>query len=210
MEKDAAVQQERLRISREMHDDIGAGLTQITLMSHAAKQYQEVGINNQHELEEISRSCRNLIGNMGEIIWSLNHKNNTLDDFFVYLRERINKLMEYTEMEFTVTLPENCGQGFLSSEQQRNILLATREIIHNSIKHSFAKKILVHGKIEGQKLMFTIADDGIGFDHSNKPTGNGLKNIHQRIQEINGEMHICSLEGKGTRFVVTVPLATTT
>ncbi len=208
LERQKAMDNERLRISREMHDDIGAGLTQIVLMSESAKGKKNG--NSEKELTEITETSRQLVNSMGEIIWSLNPENKTVEQLMVHLREQLHQLLEYSGIAYNIHLPENGKDILLPNEMRRNILLITKETVHNAVKYSSAKNIEVNALLNNGVLSFTITDDGIGFDTEKMHTGNGLKNIRHRMNEMHGQLHIESVENKGSRFTYTIPLKPTT
>jgi signal transduction histidine kinase len=195
---------ERKRISREMHDDIGAGLTQITLMSEHARIHNQPTYVN--DLSAIALTSRKLISNMSEIVWSLNPENKTLEQLFAYLREQLNNLLEYSDMDYAIDFDETNAGITLSNEQKRNIILATKEIVHNAVKYSKAKNISIKAAVENDILSFNIEDNGCGFDTSAGFTGNGLRNIKQRIEEIGGQLSINSVKGESTAFVYQLPV----
>jgi signal transduction histidine kinase len=203
LEKQKELDKERQRISREMHDDIGAGLTQITLMSESVK--NKLGLTGKKEMEDIGGTSRKLVNNMSEIIWSLNPENKTLDHLFAYLREELNKQLEYSGMEYSIQLPDKGQDIMLTHEQRRNLLLVTKEIVNNAVKYSQSKNISVNAELTTGKLNFEIKDDGIGFDIHKTSSGNGLRNIKQRIAECNGELTIDSSPQSGTRFTYSIP-----
>ncbi len=202
LEKQKAIDKERQRISREMHDDIGAGLTQITLMSEAVKR----NYNKQQELDEIASISRQLVSNMGEIIWSLNPENKTLEQLYAYLRDQLGKLLEYSGIDYKISFPENGHNILLSNEQRRNMLLVTKEIVHNAIKHAHAKKISIESKLHESTISFRISDDGIGFDPDMAKGGNGLRNIQTRIAELGGTIEIQTAPTSGCSFKYNIPL----
>jgi signal transduction histidine kinase/ligand-binding sensor domain-containing protein len=208
LEKQKELDKERQRISREMHDDIGAGLTQITLMSESAK--NKLGATGNKELDDIGDTSRKLVNNMSEIIWSLNPENKTLDQLCSYLREQLNKQLEYSGMEYSIQLPEHNENITLSNEQRRNILLVTKEIVNNAIKYSKASTLNIKGEHQNEKLFFEVIDNGIGFDTAKTYAGNGLKNISQRIKELEGNLKIESEPGRGSSFIYSIPLKRTT
>ncbi len=205
LERQKEIDKERQRISREMHDDIGAGLTQITLMSESAKAKLST-----HELDNIAQTSRQLVSNMSEIIWSLNPENKTLEQLLAYLREQLNKQLEYSGIDYSIELPEKGDSIFLSNEQRRNILMVTKEIINNIIKYSKARNIQIKATLNDHRLIFAVQDDGKGFDLEAKYAGNGLRNIRHRIGELKGILEIESAPGKGSRFVYEIPLQPTT
>lgn len=197
---------ERNRISREMHDDIGAGLTQISLISQSLKNK----LIDKQEVEAITNTSRQLVNSMNEIIWSLNTEYNTLQDLFTYLREFINQLLEYSDLNYSIDFSERNGTLTLSSHQKRNIILIVKEIINNILKHSKATELKVSSYSEAETLFFTISDNGVGFNNNEVKKGNGLKNIHFRIKEINGTYFIDAKPGFGSKFIFTLPLNITT
>lgn len=202
LERKREVDQERLRISREMHDDIGAGLTQITLMTEAAKSKKL----ERDQLDEIADTSRKLVGNMSEIIWSMNPENNTLDQTLSYLREQLHHLLEYSGINYTLNFPENGSSVTLNNSQRRNLLLVTKEIVHNAIKHSKARNITVDFQQKNSSLHFMIHDDGHGFDMEKTSKGNGLRNIRKRIEDLNGTLEIKAEPGTGTMIKYEIPL----
>ena len=208
LEKQRELDNERQRISREMHDDIGAGLTQIVLMSESAKGKKNG--NSEKELTEITDTSRQLVNNMGEIIWSLNPENKTLEQLMAHLREQLHHLLEYSGIAYNILLPENGKEILLSNEVRRNILLITKETVHNAVKYSRANRIEVNALLNNGMLTFAVTDDGIGFDTEKMHTGNGLKNIRHRVHEMHGQLHIESAENLGSRFSYTIPLKPTT
>ncbi len=207
LEKQQEMDKERQRISREMHDDIGAGLTQIAMMSEAAR--KKGGEANEKELVDIAQTSRTLVNNMSEIIWSLNPEYKTLAHLMAYLREQLGKQLEYAATDYQIRLPDGGEQILLSNEQRRNILLVTREIVNNAIKHAAAGKLVVECRLEAGSLHFEIRDDGKGFDAAQLRTGNGLRNIRQRVQEMDGTLELETSPGKGTCYQIRIPLPTT-
>ena len=202
LEQKRALDGERMRISREMHDDIGAGLTQITMMSESIRNKDE----NTQQLEEIANTSRKLVSNISEIIWSLNPENNSLDEFLGYLREQLYKLLQYSGIHYEIDFPENGKKVLLNNAQKRNLLLITKEIVHNAVKHSGASRILICCNQEGNSLQFIIKDDGRSFDPAMKYKGNGLSNIRRRITELSGNLAIDSSNGSGTTFTYGISL----
>ena len=206
LERLKALSSERMRISQEMHDDIGSGLTQINLISESAKLHSLPGSNIKNELDDISSTSRQLVDNIGEIIWALNPQHDTLDILLAHLREQLHKLLEYSAIGYSINFPDELPLIELNNQQRRNILLVAKEIVHNSIKHSQGKIIVITVVLQNKELLFDICDDGIGFDPALINNGNGLRNIRQRIDEVGGSIDIRSGQGNGARFVYSFPL----
>lgn len=206
LERQKALETERSRISQEMHDDIGSGLTQISLISEAAKGHTKTGREINAELDDISLTSRQLVDNIGEIIWSLNPLHAKLDILLTHLREQLNRLLEYTKINFKIDFPFNTPVIDLNDKQRRNILLVTKEIVHNCIKHSGANELLITALITNNHLQFIIKENGKGFDPFAPHNGNGLLNIRKRIEELDGKLEIISEAGKGTVFIYSFTL----
>jgi signal transduction histidine kinase len=196
---------ERKRIGRELHDDIGSGLTQIALMSEAAKLETGKESKNLRELNDIAATTRNLVTSIGEIIWALNPENKTLGQLLIYIREQLNKLLEYSGMQYSIEFPPGRESLTLDNIQLRNILLITKEVVNNSVKYSRARNISIKSRIEDDTIHFEIFDDGIGMDLEKVRVRNGLKNIRLRASEIGGNIHITSKPGEGTRCHYQIP-----
>lgn len=204
LEREQQLDKERQRISREMHDDIGAGLTQITMMSVSAQ--NKLGAEGGKELQDIAETSRQLVSSMSEIIWCLNPENRMLDQLIAYLREQLNKQLEYSGINYSVLLPDDANAVILSNEKKRNILLVTKEIVNNAIKYSKAGNITVKMSVGKNVLIFSIEDDGVGFDVDKAYAGNGLKNIRQRLAEIDAVLNIKSEKNNGSSFCYSIPV----
>lgn len=203
-EEQERLNRERQRISREMHDDIGAGLTQIIMMSESAKHKKSTPGNR--ELEDIADTSRRLVNSMSEIIWSLNPENKTLDQLFAYMREQLHKQLEYSGISYTLDLPEGYDNILLRNEQRRNILLVTKEIVNNAIKYSKAGSLTVTASVDGRQVIFTIADNGEGFNPEQVSGGNGLRNIRHRVEELGGQLELRAAPGEGCYFRYVIPV----
>ena len=201
LERKRAIDEERLRISREMHDDLGSGLTQITMLSESAKGKTF----NDEQLEKIASTSRKLVTDMSEIIWSMNPSQVSAGHLFAYLREQLHGLLESSGISYTIDFPEQGLDYELNNGQKRNLLLVTKEIVHNAIKHSGSNRVNVSAIIKNKNLEFTVADNGHGFDHSLHHNGNGLKNIKRRIEELKGHLDIES-SANGSRFFYRISL----
>lgn len=194
---------ERQRISREMHDDIGSGLTQIALMSESARRKSTA---DEKELTDIGETSRRLVGSMNEIIWSLNPENKTLAQLAAYLREQLHRQLEYAGLDYSIEFPEGGEHVFLRNEQRRNLLLVMREIVNNAIKYSGARRLVIRAAWPDHAIEVEVADDGKGFDPATVRSGNGLRNIRHRVEELGGTLELDTAPGKGCRYRFRVPV----
>jgi signal transduction histidine kinase len=208
LEKRLAIDRERLRISQDMHDEIGSSLTQIAILSEIVKKKN----NDQGEvmklIERISGISGTVVDDLGEIIWAMNPKNDDLPSFLAYLREHASGYLSSAEIEGSFSFPEECPQLPMTSEQRRNIFLVVKEALHNVVKHSGAYRVNVSLNLSGNLLSVIIDDNGTGFEVDKiTGTGNGLPGMQRRIEALGGSYSITSNKGKGTliQFSVSIP-----
>ncbi len=205
LEKEKAVEEERHRISKEMHDDLGAGLTQISLISEAARRRNYHGHFPHKELNDIADTSRKLIENVSEIIWAMNPDFDSLSGLIAYLREQVNKLLEYSDKHFYVKIPETYTDLPLSNITRKNIIMMVKEAVNNAIKHSKATEIGVEIQCSSNRLGISVRDNGNGFGITNGNSGNGLKNYKYRAGILEGTVDIQSGEtGTVIRFDIPV------
>jgi signal transduction histidine kinase len=197
---------ERRRIGRELHDDIGAGLTQISLMSEVAKNYSAASKSNLNELEDIALTSRALVQSMGEIIWALHPDNKTLNQLLIYLREQMNKLLEYSGKDFSINFPQLDREIPLSNVHLRNISLIIKESVNNAIKYSKAENLSINCQVGQDFVSFEVIDNGQGMDLTKIKPGNGLVNMRKRASEINGVFTVKSALGQGTQCRLEIAL----
>ena len=182
-------QNERNRISMEMHDDLGAGITTIRLYSELAK--KRMGKNIIPEIEKISSSANELINNMNSIIWTMSPENDTLHNMIAYIRSYGIAYFEDAGINCQIYVDENIPDTSVNGEKRRNIFLAIKEILNNIIKHSKATEVIVTLKIENNYLVLSIHDNGIGINTGVfRQFGNGIKNIKKRMEDMQLEFSI--------------------
>jgi len=193
---------ERNRISQEIHDDIGSGLTSIRLLSEIAK--AKSTSDDSKELEKISETSNILIDKMNEIIWTLNSRNDTLPNLIAYLRHLIVEYFEPLPFQLHIATPDPIPEIKVSGKIRRNILLSVKEALHNIVKHSQATKVNVKF-IADEYFSISITDNGIGFNTSViQSFNNGLLNIKERLSAVGGSCIISTHDG--TSVVLKVPL----
>ncbi|HWC54172.1 MAG TPA: ATP-binding protein, partial [Chitinophagaceae bacterium] len=206
LEKQQAIEKERTRIATDMHDDLGAGLSRIKFLS------ETIGIKKQkdepieEDISKIRDYSHEMIEKMGEIVWALNEKNDSLSDLLAYTRSYAVGYLSQNGISCTVEAPDQLSQDFVSGEFRQNIFLTVKEALHNIVKHSQANHVTLKIKTDTM-LEILIQDDGIGFDKKNiRPYSNGLFNMEKRVKEIGGQISITS--EKGTIVHISVPLKT--
>lgn len=203
-EKELAVlkaqQTERERISADMHDELGSGMTAIRLMSEIARNKMQGNIPA--EIEKISSSANEVLDKMNVIIWSMNSGNDTVDSLVSYIRSWCNEYFENTPVLCKVTTPDTSDTREINGDKRRNILLCIKETMNNILKHSGANKVAVSIEIN-EKLVIRISDNGKGINMEQlRQFGNGLKNMKKRMESIGGSFSIENQGGTLTTLVL--------
>jgi signal transduction histidine kinase len=192
---------ERIRIARDMHDEIGAGLTRIVMRSEQGKQQLLAGEGQQSIISEsfskMTTEARELSRNIGEIIWSLNPKNDTLDTLFAYIRSYAYDYLENANISCVVNFPDTIPDVVFSPEMRRNIFLIVKESLNNIVKHSQATQVEITLTLGEKQFTLSIKDNGKGIT-AKKEDGNGLGNMKKRTEESGGTFIIEDNPGGGT------------
>jgi signal transduction histidine kinase len=202
LEKQVAVmqahQEERERISADIYDELGSGMTTIRLMSEIAK--NKMKENVPVEIEKISNSANEVLNKMNAIIWSMNSSNDTLDSLISYIRAYTIEFFDGTQIECKVHMPEIIPFNEISGDKRRNIFLCVKESLNNALKHSKASRIKIDIEVN-HKLQIKIADNGVGIEQEKiRRFGNGLKNMERRMKGIGGSYTIGNNNGTETKL----------
>jgi len=194
----AVRQEERDRISADMHDDLGSGVTAIRLMSEIVKSKMKPG--QYPEVDKISQSANELLGKMNTIIWAMKSSNDTVESLVAYLRAYATEFFDSTPVACAIQV-QDITDHEISGEKRRNIFLCFKETLNNVLKHAKADRVDITISTEYDRLCIGIQDNGIGINLKNtRRFGNGLNNIKKRVQNNQGELEIRSNEGTLVRF----------
>jgi len=203
-EKQQAIEKERTRIATDMHDDLGAGLSRIKFLSETIGLKKQMQQPVEEDISSIAGYANEMIGKMGEIVWALNEKNDSLSDLLSYTRSYSVDYLTQNNITCIVNAPSSFPAIFVSGEFRRNIYLTIKEALHNIVKHAMANTVYIDISI-GRSLTIAIRDDGIGFNPAHtRPFSNGLNNMKARMKDIQGKLEI--LQAKGTSIILSVPL----
>jgi len=223
LDRQLMLERERARISQDMHDDIGAGLTKIAMMSEAftgeeilrptlrdsgQARNQEPGTKDREKMQKVATTAREMINRLNVIVWALNPRYDNLESLVSYARRYFGEYLENFGIGFRMEVPDDIPDMPVTPDFRRNAFYAWQEAVHNVVKHGKCSEIKFDIRIDGQKLFITIADNGKGFDHALRGSGgNGLLNMKKRAEEIGGTFEITSGVGKGTKVSFILNLA---
>lgn len=203
LEKHKAIEQERTRISMEIHDDLGSGLTSIMYLTTSL--IGDTTPAKQVKLSKIVSSANELIENMNDIVWTMKADNNLVSETLSYIRKHAAEQLEYAGINYEFHFPE-ISSFELTNEQKRNLLLISKEALHNIIKHSQATMVHLRTSTENNCFYFVISDNGRGFTANMiQNTGNGLRNMKARAKEMGGSLEVINKKGTTIKLSLVLP-----
>ncbi|MFO1478113.1 MAG: two-component regulator propeller domain-containing protein [Verrucomicrobiota bacterium] len=213
LQREQAVERERARIAKDIHDDLGASLTRITLLSQSARSQLDDPAQAASSIDRVYSTAHDLTRAMDEIVWAVNPAQDTLESLAGYLGKFAQDFLGAAgiscRLDFSVELPP----WPLGAEARHNLFLAFKEVLNNIVKHAGATEVRVSLSSESHLFTLCIEDNGRGFDpsHPSAPDqpadGNGVGNIQRRLREIGGRCDLESSPGRGTRVRFIVPVA---
>jgi signal transduction histidine kinase len=204
LEKQQAIEKERTRIATDMHDDLGAGLSRIKFLSQSILNKETKNEVLKTELEKITAFSDEMSEKMGEIVWALNQKNDTLADLIAYTRSYAVEYLGNHGIECDADTPSNLPNTFITGEIRRNIFLSVKECLHNIVKHACATKVCFSVQLNSA-MEIVIHDNGKGIDWDNRRAfSNGIENVNRRMKEIQGAVDYANEQG--TKVSLTIPL----
>jgi len=210
LRQQAALDRERARIARDMHDEVGAKLTRLSLLSDMAAGRGMLPPQATERVREISDTARETIVAFEEIVWAVNPRNDTLNDLIHYLCRHAELFFEGTSTECSFDLPPALRDRSLHTETRHQLFLAAKEAINNILKHASASRARITMRVESDSFVLIIADDGCGFDPARAPDraggGNGLANMRDRLRLIHGSVMFQSGPAAGTTITFVVPI----
>ncbi len=203
--KEMALKSERERISQELHDDLGSGLTSIRLLAKGVIAKQHTDSKTSGMLQSIAKISGELIDQMSEIVWLMNHMDGTMNGLLAHLRVYMADYLQRTGIALRLHFQNGIqGDNPITGEQRRSILLVVKEAFHNVVKHSGATDFSIECSADKRAVKVVISDNGIGLPEPISRTGNGLTNIKKRMASINGT--VLFETAAGTRIILTIPI----
>lgn len=203
LEKQISINQERERIIKDMHDDIGGSLNSIRLISDVILERNLPEEKMYECVTKIASTSKNISHQIKTVVWSLDAEKDSLINLIEYIKHFAFDLFQFSpiELKFTTNLPFE--DSFINGFFRKNVFLVIKESLTNILKHSSATNAEIKIEVASEILLIEISDNGIGINNTN-PNGNGIKNINKRIIEINGEVTITNCNG--TLLKISTPL----
>ncbi len=204
IEQKAALDAERARIARDLHDDLGGSLTQVALMLDMP---QEKPSGLDEHVRQCSAMVRQVVKAVDGIIWAINPRNDTLPYLIDYISEFAVEFLQAAEIRCRVELPDDLPERRVSPEARHNLFLVVKQALNNIACHANATEVWLRVAANEGRIEIEIKDNGRGFVDAPNPRANGLRNMRQRMEEIGGTFTVESKLGEGTRILAVYPLA---
>jgi signal transduction histidine kinase len=197
----------RTRIATDLHDDIGANLTRISLLSEVAKRSVDDGNGQENSpLMSISRIAQESVGSMSDIVWAIDPERDSLMDLIRKMRQHADEVFTLRDIELRFTAPGASESLRLGVDVRRDLLLIFKEIVSNAARHSGCTQVTISLHLRDSQLMLEIADNGVGFDQSIEREGQGLRSMKRRAAALRGTLELNSKPGTETIIRVSIPL----
>jgi ligand-binding sensor domain-containing protein/two-component sensor histidine kinase len=203
-----AITNMRTRIATDLHDDIGANLTRISLLTEVTK--QSLNYTNECEdspLTSISRIARESVSSMSDIIWAIDPKRDNLLDLTRKMRQHADEVFTLRDIELQFKAPGPSESLRLGVDVRRDLLLIFKETVNNAARHSRCTKVTIDLEVHASTFLLRIADNGVGFDQLIESQGQGLRSIKRRTAALGGTLSINSNLGVETIVRVTIPIS---
>ena len=198
----------RTRIATDLHDDIGANLTKISILSEVAKQrFGNGGLESDNPLSSIARISRESVASMGDIVWAISPRRDSLLDLVRRMREHAEEVFSLGEVSLSFSAPGVEQNLRLGVDLRRDVFLIFKEAVNNAARHADCAHVKILFSAESSGLSLVIADDGVGFDPSTEDEGQGLPSMRRRAQMMGGKLDVESGDGRGTTIRLEVPIS---
>ena len=212
LQQQHAIERDRARIAKDIHDDVGAGLTQITLLTELARREPEQTNAN---LNRITDSARQLTKAMDEIVWAVDPQHDTFAGLLDYVSAYAEDFLRVANIRFRMDVPMPMPELRVDAELRYNLFLALKESLNNTVKHGQATEVWVRLQLAARQFTLVIEDNGRGFEMGGDATGradrlsasSGLANLEKRLRAVGGRCRIHSEIGRGTRVEMSAPFS---
>jgi ligand-binding sensor domain-containing protein/signal transduction histidine kinase len=207
MRQQEALEKERGRIARDLHDQLGANLTQVALLGEMAEADKEMPDEVEAHARQIAQTARDTTRALDEIVWTVNPSNDTLDGVVNYVCKYAQEYLALANLRYRLEVPAQLPHTPVSPELRHNVFLAAKEAVNNVVKHSQASSAWLRLRLESDRFILEIEDNGRGLAAGDENKGrNGLRNMRKRMEDIGGQFEAVPAATGGTLVRLTAPL----
>ena len=206
LERQRDLEQERVRIAQDIHDDLGARVTEISLLSSSSRLMPNISPEVRAKFEAVNGLTDDLVRALYETVWSVNPINDHLGSLVIYTSQMADQMCAVANLKCRFEIPDLPDEILLTSPIRHHVILAVKEAIHNVIKHAHATEIQLRIQHANGVLSIQVSDNGCGFEPSAKFGGNGRNNMERRMRSLQGSCSVASQPGTGTKVTFEFPL----
>lgn len=197
----------RVRIAADLHDDVGSRLTKVAMMTELADREMQTSSPGKSHILNISRTVRDITRAMDEIVWTINPRNDTIENLANYIFHYAQEYFQNTGVRCRLDLPTDLPDERVSTEERHNLFMAVKEALNNILKHAAASEVHIALKIMDRTMTISISDNGRGYHAMTPdPTGDGMRNMRHRLEKIGGRFEIARNAGGGTLITMRLPV----
>jgi len=196
------IERTRLRITRDLHDDVGSSLSSIALTAELLQKESATDSLANRQLARVNETAKKLSHNLKEIVWAIDPHRDKFGDLLLHIKETAEELLGQKGIAYTLDIPQDELPQSLKMEFRRNLFLIYKEMLHNVVKHAEATKVNIALTRMNGVLQLQVADNGKGFCTEAVGNGNGLKSMRARAGELNGKLEIESQPKLGARVTL--------
>lgn len=200
------IERERLRIARDIHDDLGARLTHISLISACAENTATSPLDRENFCQ-ISGMTKELVVALYETIWTVNPENDQIEALLDFICQLTQNLCQAAGIRCRLYTPQISVERRVTSELRHHVVMAVKEAVNNSIKHGSPSELDIHVVLTPELLSITLSDNGRGFPIDHKASGRGLQNMKHRMDAVSGRYSVESTVGSGTKVHFEIPIS---
>jgi ligand-binding sensor domain-containing protein/signal transduction histidine kinase len=202
-----ALEKERARIARDLHDQLGANLTQVALLGELAETDRNLPVEVESHARQITQTARETTRSLDEIVWAANPLNDTLEGLITYACKNAQDYLALAGLRYRLEVPTQLPDVGVPPEVRHNVFLAFKEAVNNVVKHARATEAWIRLQLQNRSFTIEIQDNGRGIASPDEKTSrNGLRNMRKRMEDIGGSFSIGPGPEGGTLVRLTVPI----
>jgi signal transduction histidine kinase len=210
LERQAALETERSRIARDLHDDLGSSLTEISVLASTGQLPRNSTSSQSNLFQAIGNRARGLVSALEVIVWAVDPEDNTLQSLADFLTGYANDFFSHTPIACRFKVPVSCPPITLEGRVRHDLLMAFKESLNNIVRHADATEVEFRLAVADSCLEIDLADNGQGIEDSAHRNGHGLKNLSARLKKLGGDCTVEPRASGGTIVKIRLPLAAAT
>ncbi len=207
VEQRRVMEQERTRVAQDLHDELGAGLTEVGLLGDLVKNPALPAVEKQHYLRQLTDIARSLVAALDEIVWAVNPHYDSVASLASYCTLFAQRFLAVAAVACRPQIPGSFPDYMLESKERHSLFLAFREALNNVVRHSGASEVHLRIDVIADELLLQVADNGHGFEMAHQsPGSDGIRSMRDRMEQLGGRFEIRSRPGEGTEISLCLPL----